>query len=97
MPSDGDLLKLIRGNKDAEVGKLYVVSSSTASTFVFQGTQKALSANVFEIPEDLKPIYPGERFYALPIAGEGTNRWGILQRITRTKKELILCPYKCPK
>lgn len=97
MASDADLLKLLRGGGDSGNGQLYIVSSSTASTFVFQGTQKALSINMFEIPEDLKPIYPGERFYALPIAGEGNNRWGILQRITRTKKELILCPYKCPK
>ena len=96
MDKSVDLLKLLRGGNAGGTSGLYIVSASTASTFVFLGTNQALDEAIFEIPEDMKPIYPGEKFFALPIAGEGTNRWGLIQRLTREKKELIECPYKCP-
>ena len=97
MGKETDLLRLLRGSEKSGQQGLYIVSAATATTFVFQGTQKALDAAVFVIPEDIKPIYAGEKFFALPIVGASTNRWGIITRITREKKELIVCPYKCPK
>lgn len=99
MGKEVDLLRLLRGsgNNQGEQGGLYIVTASTATTFVFQGTQTALDAAMFVIPADMKPIYAGEKFFALPIVGDNTNRWGLIQRITREKKELIVCPYKCQK
>ena len=76
------LLKLLKGGQSA-MG-LYVVTVDTDAppTFVFEGSEKQIDADLFEIPVEFQPVSAGDRFFALPILGkDDSQRWGLLQKI----------------
>jgi hypothetical protein len=83
------LLKLLRGG---QIGTgLYIVTVNTSAplTFVFEGSDKQIDADLFEIPAEFQPLTEGARYFALPILGKHeSQRWGLIQKIdgpTNTK------------
>lgn len=86
MPTD--VLKMIRGEQAQGIGELRTVRVATTDpdpvTFVMQGTEQALDATVFTIPLTVYPICKGDTFYVLPLAGSGSQRWGIVTKINNT-------------
>lgn len=85
MPGDRsiDLLKIVRGGQDGTGIRIAKVETSepNAITLSFEGTALALDLEIFEIPVSLYPLKPGDRFFTFPIIGNGTNRWGLLEKI----------------
>lgn len=86
MPTD--VLKIMRGKPTPGVGELRILKAVTTDpdpiTFVMQGTEQALDANLFTIPLSVYPICKGDTFYALPLAGSDSQRWGITAKINNT-------------
>ncbi|MGP9042097.1 hypothetical protein [Cytobacillus kochii] len=78
------LIKLLRGKEANRSSGLYIVKVSSASplTFTFEGSNLALDHELFEVPEDYKPLAQGQRFFTLPILGVyDSQRWGLIQKI----------------
>lgn len=86
MPTD--LLKIVRGKDVPGIGELRTVKVATTDpdpvTFVMQGTEQALDADIFTIPLSVYPICKGDTFYVMPIAGSNKQRWGIITKINNT-------------
>ena len=87
MPN-ADLLKILRGNGGKGVGELRTAQAVTTDpdpvTFIVEGTDIALDADIFTIPLSVYPICKGDTFYVLPIAGSDNQRWGIISKINNT-------------
>ncbi|MGG0702966.1 hypothetical protein ABE094_21450 [Bacillus inaquosorum] len=78
------LLKLMR-RQDTQTGlglRIIKVSSASPLTLTFEGSNLALDQELFEIPEDFKPLAKGQRFFTLPILGQyASQRWGLIEKI----------------
>ena len=85
---NADFLKMLRGDTPNNIGELRVIKAVTSDpypiTFVMQGTETALDADIFTIPLCAYPICEGDTFYVLPIAGSDKQRWGIVEKINNT-------------
>lgn len=79
------LLGLMRGPKAAAPGlKVVTVKTTEPSpiTFAFEGSDKALDLELFEVPVDLYPLRVGDKLLAYPLVSNGpSKRWGLLQKI----------------
>lgn len=80
-----DLLNKLRGTPPGGVGELRIIKAVTSDpypiTFVMQGTNTALDADIFTIPLSAYPICEGDTFFVLPIAGSDKQRWGIISKV----------------
>lgn len=83
-----DVLKLLRGELPQGLGELCIAQAATTDpdplTFVVQGADHALDADIFTIPLGVYPICKDDTFYILPLSGSDGQRWGILSKINNT-------------
>lgn len=85
MDKSVQLLKLLRGLQKGG-GVLQIAEVKTAApnpvTLIFQGTNLALDLDIFEVPADFQPLQVGNKFFALPIAGDAVApRWGLIKKL----------------
>ncbi|GAA4711185.1 hypothetical protein [Brevibacillus fulvus] len=79
------LLSVMRGPKPKAPGLRVVTVKTTEPspiTFVFEGSDKALDLELFEVPVDFYPLRIGDQLLAFPMVDKGVSqRWGLLQKI----------------
>lgn len=79
------LLGVMRGPKQKAPGLRVVTVKTTEPspiTFVFEGSDKALDLELFEVPVDFYPLRIGDQLLAFPMVDKGVSqRWGLLQKI----------------
>ena len=76
------LLKMLR--KDATIQGLKIVKivAESPPMFSFEGSPQVLDAEIFEIPNSFLPLTLSSKYFALPMAGANSQRWGLIQKIT---------------
>lgn len=76
------LLQLLRGTPTESAGlSIIEVVNDNPPQYKFEGTDVALDASLFEVPQEFQPVQIADRFFALPIATSDNVRWGLLQKI----------------
>lgn len=82
-----EMVSMMRKAGGATAGTgLKIVRVNTAApkpvTFIFEGTKLAIDIDIFEVPASAYPLTKGDRFFALPIIGNGDNqRWGLITKL----------------